>query len=69
MGGMIPPFYIHGSQFEIVPIYGEEPPLIEHGWKATIAIDPGETYKLTIKFNNKGIICTFVIFLNMKTTV
>ncbi|MFJ7736544.1 multicopper oxidase family protein [Lysinibacillus sp. NPDC097287] len=55
MGGMVHPFHIHGTQFKIVSIDGKEPPVNEQGWKDTIAIEPGETFKLAIKFNNKGI--------------
>lgn len=55
MGGMTHPFHIHGTQFKIVSIDGKEPPANEKGWKDTVAIDAGETVKLAVKFNNKGI--------------
>ncbi|ATP41631.1 copper oxidase [Solibacillus sp. R5-41] len=55
MGGMTHPFHIHGTQFKIVSIDGQEPPVSEQGWKDTVAIDAGETFKLAVKFNNKGI--------------
>ncbi len=55
MGGMTHPFHIHGTQFKIVSIDDQEPPASEQGWKDTIAIDAGETFKLAVKFNNKGV--------------
>nr|WP_246197214.1 multicopper oxidase domain-containing protein [Cytobacillus depressus] len=55
MGGMIHPFHIHGTQFKIVSIDGKEPSASLHGWKDTIAIEAGQTVKLAVKFNNKGI--------------
>lgn len=55
MGGMTHPFHIHGTQFKIISIDGNEPPVNEQGWKDTVAIDAGETVKLAVKFNNKGI--------------
>ncbi|RBP87615.1 FtsP/CotA-like multicopper oxidase with cupredoxin domain [Cytobacillus firmus] len=55
MGGMIHPFHIHGTQFKIVSIDGEDPPEILQGWKDTVAIEPGQTVKLAVKFKNKGI--------------
>lgn len=55
MGGMTHPFHIHGTQFKIVSIDGEEPPANLQGWKDTISIESGQTIKLAVKFNNKGI--------------
>ena len=55
MGGMIHPFHIHGTQFKIISVDGIEPPENEHGWKDTVAIQPGEKIKLAVKFKNKGI--------------
>ncbi len=54
MGGMTHPFHIHGTQFKIISIDGNEPPVNEQGWKDTVAIDAGETMKLAVKFKNKG---------------
>lgn len=45
MGGMTHPFHINGTQFKIISIDGNEPP---------VAIDAGETVILAVKFNNKG---------------
>ncbi len=55
MGGMTHPFHIHGTQFKIVSIDGQEPPLNLKGWKDTVSIEAGQTVKLAVKFNNKGI--------------
>src|SRR5699024_1539726 len=33
MGGMIPPFHIHGTQFKILSRNGKEPSKNEQGWK------------------------------------
>ncbi|WP_342578559.1 multicopper oxidase domain-containing protein [Psychrobacillus sp. FSL K6-2843] len=55
MGGMTHPFHIHGTQFKIVSVDGNEPPVNEQGWKDTVAIDAGETVQLAVKFNNKGV--------------
>ncbi|MEK4701798.1 multicopper oxidase domain-containing protein [Solibacillus sp. FSL R7-0668] len=55
MGGMIHPFHIHGTQFKVVSIDGNEPPVNLQGWKDTISIEAGQTVKLAVKFNNKGI--------------
>ncbi len=55
MGGMIHPFHIHGTQFKVVSIDGKEPPANLQGWKDTISIESGQTVKLAVKFNHKGI--------------
>ena len=55
MGGMIHPFHIHGTQFKVVSIDGNEPPVNLQGWKDTISIEAGQTVKLAVKFNNKGV--------------
>ncbi|MEC1179167.1 multicopper oxidase domain-containing protein [Metasolibacillus meyeri] len=55
MGGMIHPFHIHGTQFKVVSIDGEDPAASLQGWKDTISIEPNQTVKLAVKFNNKGI--------------
>ncbi|PYF07217.1 multicopper oxidase family protein [Ureibacillus chungkukjangi] len=55
MGGMTHPFHIHGTQFKIVSIDGKEPPASLQGWKDTVAIQPKQTIKLAVKFNNKGV--------------
>lgn len=55
MGGMTHPFHIHGTQFRIVSIDGNEPPATLEGWKDTVAIQPEQTIKLAVKFKNKGV--------------
>ncbi|WP_144789419.1 multicopper oxidase family protein [Lysinibacillus fusiformis] len=55
MGGMTHPFHIHGTQFKIVTINGQAPPLNEQGWKDTVSIEPDETVKLAVKFQDKGV--------------
>ena len=55
MGGMIHPFHIHGTQFKIVSMDGKEPPANLKGWKDTVSIEAGQTVKLAVKFNDKGI--------------
>ena len=55
MGGMIHPFHIHGTQFKIVSMNGKEPPANLQGWKDTVSIEAGQTVKLAVKFNDKGI--------------
>lgn len=55
MGGMIHPFHIHGTQFKVLSVNGEEPADNLKGWKDTIAIEPGDNFKIAISFENKGI--------------
>jgi len=55
MGGMIHPFHIHGTQFKVISVNGEEPPAHLQGYKDTISIEPGDTAKLAVKFEEKGI--------------
>ncbi len=55
MGGMIHPFHIHGTQFKVISINGEEPPENLQGYKDTIALDPGDKAKIAVKFEEKGV--------------
>ncbi|MFB6804134.1 multicopper oxidase family protein [Peribacillus butanolivorans] len=55
MGGMTHPFHIHGTQFKIVSIDGKEPPISQQGWKDSIEVEAGQTVKLAVQFNNKGV--------------
>src|SRR5699024_1661765 len=48
MGGMIHPFHIHGTQFKVISVNGEEPPAHLQGYKDTISIEPGDTAKLAV---------------------
>lgn len=55
MGGMIHPFHIHGTQFKVISINGEEPPEDLQGYKDTIALDPGDKAKIAVKFEEAGV--------------
>lgn len=55
MGGMIHPFHIHGVQFRILSRNGKNPAENELGWKDTVALNPDETVKLEVQFQNTGI--------------
>src|SRR5699024_6986935 len=55
MGGAIHPFHIHGTQFKVISINGEEPPENLQGYKDTIALDPGDKAKIAVKFEEAGI--------------
>src|SRR5690625_46665 len=55
MGGMIHPFHIHGTQFKVISINGEDPPESLQGYKDTIALDPGDKAKIAVKFEEKGV--------------
>src|SRR5690625_298201 len=55
MGGMIHPFHIHGTQFIVISINGEDPPENLQGYKDTIALNPGDKAKIAVKFEEKGV--------------
>src|SRR5690625_1507322 len=55
MGGMIHPFHLHGTQFKVISINGEEPPENLQGYKDTISLDPGDKAKIAVKFEEPGI--------------
>src|SRR5699024_12017217 len=48
-------FHNHGTQFKVISVNGEEPPANLQGYKDTISIEPGDTAKLAVKFEEKGI--------------
>src|SRR5699024_3841115 len=54
MGGMIHPFHIHGTQFKVISINGEEPPKNLQGYKDTISLDPGDKARIAVKFEETG---------------
>lgn len=54
MGGMIHPFHIHGTQFQVISINDEIPPENLQGFKDTIAIEPGDKIKLAVTFPEAG---------------
>lgn len=55
MGGMIHPFHIHGTQFQVISIDGKEPPANLTGLKDTISLQPGQKAKIAVTFHDKGI--------------
>lgn len=54
MGGMIHPFHIHGTQFQVISINGEEPPKHLQGYKDTISVAPDDRIKIAVKFEEAG---------------
>ena len=55
MGGMKHPFHIHGTQFQVISIDGNEPPANLAGLKDTISLQPGQKAKIAVTFTQKGI--------------
>lgn len=55
MMNMIHPFHLHGVQFRIISINGKKPPINERGYLDTITLKPGDKYKITFKFEKKGL--------------
>ncbi len=55
MGGQGHPFHIHGTQFQVLSRNGDEPDLNEQGWKDTIFVNSGETVRIIVQFNYKGV--------------
>src|SRR5699024_6577169 len=55
MSGRLHPVHIPGTQFKVISVNGAEPPPHLQGYKDTIAIEPGDTAKLAVKFEEKGI--------------
>ncbi len=55
MGSSGHPFHIHGTQFQVLSRDGREPPLNEQGWKDTVFVGSGETVRIIVKFNYKGV--------------
>src|SRR5699024_6671028 len=53
--GMVHPFHIHGTQYKVVTINGEEPPAHLQGYKDTIKLDPDDRVKLAVKFDEAGV--------------
>lgn len=53
--GMIHPFHIHGTQFQVLSRNGSKPYPNEHGWKDTIGINAEETVQLAVKFDTLGV--------------
>ncbi|MQS89071.1 multicopper oxidase family protein [Companilactobacillus mishanensis] len=55
MMNMSHPFHLHGVQFRILSINGHKPPLNETGYMDTVNLKPGDSVKLTFKFEKKGL--------------
>lgn len=55
MGSQGHPFHIHGTQFQVLSRNGNKPYLNEQGWKDTIFVNAGETVRIIVQFNYKGI--------------
>jgi len=55
MGSQGHPFHIHGTQFQVLSRNGDEPYLNEQGWKDTIFVNAGETVRIIVQFNYKGV--------------
>lgn len=55
MGGMVHPFHIHGTQFQVLSVNGEEPPKNLRGYKDTLLVEPGDRYEIAVTFEEKGI--------------
>ncbi len=55
VGGMIHPYHMHATQFRIVSRNGHAPYPNELGLKDTVAVNPGETVRLKVWFENLGV--------------
>lgn len=49
------PFHIHSTQYRILDINGQAPPVNEQGWKDTVYIKNGEVIRLLVQFKHTGI--------------
>lgn len=55
MMGTVHPFHIHGTQFKIVSLNGEELPEELRGYKDTVHLAPGDRVQLAVKFETPGL--------------
>ncbi|QIL46799.1 multicopper oxidase domain-containing protein [Vagococcus coleopterorum] len=55
MGGMIHPFHVHGTQFQILSRNGTPVSGADKGWKDTVGLLPKETVELLIEFKVPGV--------------
>ena len=55
MSGRSHPFHLHGVQFRILSIDGQQPPANERGWKDTVDLKSGQSVKIAFTFKNRGI--------------
>ncbi|OCS87089.1 multicopper oxidase family protein [Caryophanon tenue] len=54
-GAMAHPFHIHGTQFLVVSVDGEEPDAAWQGYKDTITVQPNQKVRIAVRFPEKGI--------------
>lgn len=54
-GAMAHPFHIHGTQFTVVSVNGEEPDESMTGLKDTITIQPNQKIRIAVSFPEKGL--------------
>jgi suppressor of ftsI len=45
-------FHVHGVQFLLLERNGEEPPAREQGWKDTVIVNPSDTVRLILRFQD-----------------
>ena len=53
--GMIHPFHIHGTQFQVLSRNGRPPYPNELGWKDTIGVNAQETVRIAVRFDVPGV--------------
>lgn len=53
-GGMIHPFHIHGTQFQVLSVNGEKPEASLQGYKDTITLQPGQKARIAVTFPYEG---------------
>lgn len=54
-GGMIHPFHIHGTQFQVLSVNGEKPEASLQGYKDTITLQPGQKARIAVTFPYEGV--------------
>ncbi|QBO36673.1 copper oxidase [Periweissella cryptocerci] len=54
-GGMVHPYHMHGCEFQVVSRNGNAPFANEHGWKDTVAVNPGEVVKIKFRVRQSGL--------------
>lgn len=53
-GGMIHPFHIHGTQFQVLSVNGQTPEASLQGYKDTITLQPGQKARIAVTFPYEG---------------
>ena len=48
--GMAHPLHVHNRHFQVLDINGQPPPPYLAGWKDTVLVEPGQTYRLLLEF-------------------